>query len=176
MPAADPRSDQVPNHPAQQRDRADRAEPAVRTLDLDHGRRGGIVHALRIAGERFRENAKTIREEIARLRATRAPGRQVEVFNGLAEQMDHQARDAFRSALMLEDAERVTVTGFEPEPEEQDDEERNAAAAATPRGDDAVMQAEACASQAPVLMLGSGGDYRRELGDDGRGHLVDMTG
>lgn len=80
-------------------------------VQLSEGHRGRIVHALRIAAERFDTNSDAIRAEAAKLeeQANGYPG-QVETFRGLADQMDFQAHQARDDARLLENCQRALVT------------------------------------------------------------------
>lgn len=80
------------------------------TVRLSHGQRGAITHSLRIAAERFRDNAKAVRHEIDRYLETNglATPRLINLQD-LAEQMERQARDAADAADLFEDCSNVEV-------------------------------------------------------------------
>ncbi|MCC6429216.1 MAG: hypothetical protein IT435_20645 [Phycisphaerales bacterium] len=81
------------------------------TVRLSHGQRGVITHGLRVAAERFRDNARDIRATIDReLSGQGIPSSRLITYQELAETMERQAREAADAAELFEDCANAEVT------------------------------------------------------------------
>ena len=80
------------------------------TVQLSHGQRGAIVHALRTAGEVFQKNAAAIRAEISvMLEGSGLATHRLIAHQDLAAHMDRQAKEAYDAADLLEDCVRFDI-------------------------------------------------------------------
>lgn len=78
------------------------SDPASTISDIQQS---SMVNFLRFAGEKYRENARTLMEMSAGEAASR-PGNQLEQ---IAQQFERQADEAFSYADMFENAREITI-------------------------------------------------------------------
>lgn len=96
-----------------------------RPLIMSESERWPIIHALRVAGEKFSANAKDLRSEARRLIGTSETAYTIRALEHLAEQVDFQATRAFGDATRIEDAEQITIIDGLPDAQEVQDDEDN---------------------------------------------------
>ncbi len=78
------------------------------SIQLSEDQRNTIAHGLRIAVERFEENARELRAGIVRALSPRLPSTR-EVEHRLAEQFDRQATEARAMADLIDGAEFIEL-------------------------------------------------------------------